>query len=83
MESIDSHVARSRIQVEYLEMPGLKLTRAQLGRLCSLPSAACGAAVSLLLQSGFLHELADGSFVRRGVGRTGEDVVTPRRLAAP
>jgi hypothetical protein len=58
--------ARIRIQIEYIEMPGLKLTLAQIGRLCGLSSEVCEPAVSLLVSHGFLAATRDGSFLRRG-----------------
>jgi hypothetical protein len=60
------HDARIRIQIEFIEMPGLKLTLAQIGRLCGLPKELCEPAVSLLVTGGFLAAAADGSFLRSG-----------------
>lgn len=57
-ESID------RIRAEYLEMPGLCLTRRQVQRLCLLEAGACDAAVDQLVISGFLRRRSDDTFVR-------------------
>ena len=42
-----------RIQMEYVEMPGLKLTPHQIGRLCGLPRDICDGALGLLAERGF------------------------------
>ena len=60
------HAARLRIQVEFIEMPGLKLTLGQIARLCDVPRELCEAAVLLLVAGGFLARAADGSFLCRG-----------------
>jgi len=53
-----------RIRAEYLEMPGLCLTRPQVRRLCLLDAGVCDAAVDELIASGFLKCRADNTFVR-------------------
>ena len=58
--------ALGRIQMEYVEMPGLQLTVAQARRLCNLPDDVCEAALNALTRSGFLRQLRDGSFLRPG-----------------
>ena len=63
----DSRQARILIQLEYIESPHLRLTRAQVGRLCDLPHEICAAALSSLVASGFLLQTNDGSFVRGGL----------------
>jgi hypothetical protein len=57
-------VLRRRIQAEYREMPGLKLTLWQAGRLWNEPYAVCQAALASLVRSGFLREAKDGHFLR-------------------
>jgi hypothetical protein len=66
--------AFTRIQVEYIEMPDLKLTLAQIRRLCDLPEDLCEPAVAALLQVGFLWRAPDGRFVRRALGRAGREI---------
>lgn len=61
------HDALIRIQVEFLEMPGLKLTVDQIGRLCGLPHDISEAALTGLTLSGFLRRAQDGTFLRSGV----------------
>jgi hypothetical protein len=58
---------RMRIQLVYMEMPEVRLTRQQIRRLLSLPVDACEEAIRALLMSGFLIESIEGFLVR---GRT-------------
>jgi hypothetical protein len=53
-----------RIQGEYLEMPGLRLTSAQAQRLWGLDRAACEALLGALVDTKFLLRTRDGAFVR-------------------
>ena len=53
-----------RIRAEYLEMPGLCLTRSQMCRLLTLDAGICDAAVEQLVTSGFLRCRANQTFVR-------------------
>jgi hypothetical protein len=66
--------AFTRIQLEYIEMPDLKLTVAQLRRLCDLPEELCAPAVDALQRAGFLWQAPDGRFVRRALGRAGREI---------
>jgi hypothetical protein len=54
------------IQMEYREMPDLKLTCRQAQRLWSLPQELCDHALVLLIQARFLVLTRDGSYVRSG-----------------
>ena len=54
-----------RIKSEFEEMPGLKLTAAQVNRLCNIPKDACEAALQALTHSGFLQVSGD-MFLRLG-----------------
>jgi len=76
------HAARIRTQIEFIEMPGLKLTLAQIARLCGLPKDLCEAAIVLLVASGFLAAADDGSYLRRGLVASAEGVLGARSLAA-
>lgn len=66
MDVLIPHEALTRIQMEYVEMPGLKLTPQQIGRLCGLPQDICEGALVLLMRTGFLRKSEDGSFRRPG-----------------
>jgi hypothetical protein len=53
-----------RIQGEYVEMPGLRLTPAQAQRLWGLERNVCDALLGALVDAKFLAQTRDGSFVR-------------------
>jgi hypothetical protein len=67
METILVDDALWRIRVEYIEMPDLKLTRAQARRLWNLTQEACDVALAILVRSGFLGQTTDGKYLRRGL----------------
>jgi len=58
------------IQMEYAEMPELRLTFSQARRLWNFSEELCERALTELLGSGFLGRTADGSFVRRHTSRS-------------
>ena len=51
------------IRAEYLQMPGLHLTKPQIQRLWGLEPAACDALLDALVDSGFLRRTARGAYV--------------------
>jgi hypothetical protein len=53
-----------RVQGEYLEMPGLRLTPAQARRLWGLDAASCDALLMALVDAKFLFRTRDGAFMR-------------------
>jgi hypothetical protein len=53
-----------RVRGEFLEMPGLRLTEAQAGRLWNLDPASCRALLTALVDSNFLFRTRDGAFMR-------------------
>jgi hypothetical protein len=55
---------RLRIQMAFMEMPEMRLTRAQVRRLLDLPADVCEGALAALVQSGFLTESLDGALAR-------------------
>jgi hypothetical protein len=57
------------IRMEYLEMPDMKLSLAQAGRLWDSPTELCEAALDVLVLTGFLARTKDGSFLRRASAR--------------
>lgn len=59
-----------RVQGEFIEMPGLRLTAAQAQRLWGLDRAACDALLGALVDAKFLFRTRDGAFVRSDVSRT-------------
>ena len=60
-----------RIQNEFLEMPGLRLTLEQAQRLWQLRREPCEAVLARLVDSGFLARTPAGAFVQAGSGRAG------------
>ena len=53
-----------RAKAEFLEMPGLKLTAAQAAKLWSVDAVLCDKILSALVESRFLMETANASFIR-------------------
>lgn len=53
-----------RVQGEYNEMPGLRLTIAQAQRLWGLDRSVCDSLLGALVEAKFLFRTRDGSFVR-------------------
>jgi hypothetical protein len=60
-----------RIRAEYLEMPGLRLTRAQAQRLWGLDAETCLQFLEQLTSERFLDRSADGSYARLSDSATG------------
>jgi hypothetical protein len=56
----------TRIRMEFVEMPDLKLTLRQAGRLWNLSDDRCRRAFGLLVDCGFLVRTASGAFLRCG-----------------
>ena len=70
-----SRRAIDRLRAEFLEMPGLRLTSAQIQRLSGMEPDICGSALTSLLEEGFLCAKPDGTFARltdRDVSRPGQ-----------
>jgi len=53
-----------RVQAEYHEMPGLKLTEIQAQRLWGLDDRTCGRVLMALVQRRFLKRTASGTYIR-------------------
>ena len=74
-----------RIQGEYVEMPGLRLTPAQAQRLWGLERDVCNALLSALVDAKFLAQTRDGAYVRMDgahPGTTQESSHGPRLAVA-
>lgn len=61
--------ARHRIEAEYRELPGLRLTLPQVSRLWGLAPGESAEVLAELMRTGFLMKDADGMFRRRGCAR--------------
>ncbi|HEX6464972.1 MAG TPA: hypothetical protein VFZ98_10975 [Vicinamibacterales bacterium] len=57
-----------RIQGEYSEMPGLRLTAAQAQRLWGLERAVCDRLLGALVDAKFLSQTRDGAFIKTDGG---------------
>jgi hypothetical protein len=53
-----------RVQGEFLEMPGLRLTEAQPCRLWAMDLVTCSALLEELIAERFLFRTRDGAFMR-------------------
>jgi hypothetical protein len=53
-----------RVQGEFMEMPGLRLTEPQARRLWGLDEASCGALLGILVEAKFLFRTTSGAFMR-------------------
>jgi len=71
-----------RVQGEFLEMPGLRLTQAQARRLWGLEAAACDALLGALVDAKFLFRTRDGAFMRVEHATPVKAAVRPRKAAA-
>jgi len=67
-----------RIRSEYLEMPGLRLTRRQAQRLWGLDEHTCAQLLDSLTEAEFLHRKDDGTYARLTDGAVAEP---PLRMA--
>jgi hypothetical protein len=54
----------NRVRAEYLEMPGLTLTKRQMRKLWLLAPSLCDAIVDALVDSGFLSLRANNGYAR-------------------
>ena len=62
------HDVLNRLRGEYLEMPGLSLTAAQVQRLCGIEEKVCQAVLGALVDAKFLYVNSNGSYARFGDG---------------
>ncbi len=60
----DTEVILRRVQGEFLEMPGLRLTEAQARRLWGLDASTCSVLIETLIATGFLFRASDGAIMR-------------------
>ncbi len=67
-----------RLRGEFREMPGLRLTRAQVERLCGIDSGVCQGVLDALVDTGFLIVASDGRYMRS----TGDPALRPRTAKA-
>jgi len=58
------HRTLERVRGEFLEMPGLHLTAAQVERLCGMEPAVCRTVLAALVDARFLRIGPDGRYTR-------------------
>lgn len=63
MPNVADHLVKQARQ-EYSDMPGLRLTARQAGRLWHLDSALCDALLAELVHEHFLARTPDGAYLR-------------------
>ena len=68
-----------RVQGEFMEMPGLRLTEAQAGRLWGLDQASCHALLTALVDAKFLFRTQNGAFVRVETATPLKAIPEPRK----
>ena len=78
MSLLNVEEAVELIQMEYAEMPELKLSFWQAQRLWNLSDELCQRALAVLIGSGFLSRTPDGSYVHSQSSSSG--VASWRRL---
>jgi hypothetical protein len=71
-----------RVQGEFLEMPGLRLTKPQARRLWGLDAAQCDALLGALVEMNFLFRTRDGAFMRVEHATPAKAALTVRRTVA-
>ena len=71
-----------RVQGEFLEMPGLRLTTPQARKLWGLDAAQCDALLGALVDANFLFRTRDGAFMRVEHAVPVKAALTPRRNMA-
>jgi response regulator of citrate/malate metabolism len=72
------HRTLERLRAEFLEMPGLQLSAAQVARLCGVEQTICRAVLDALVDAKFLRVSEDGQYARLTEG----DVPRPRPAKA-
>lgn len=66
--TVISEQVLQRVQHEFLEMPGLRLTAAQAARFLSLDRITCTELLDALVRSRFLARSSDGRYLRADMG---------------
>jgi len=54
----------TRVQSEYLEMPGMALNKGQMQRLWALDAPTCDTVVARLMDLGFLYHTSRDTYIR-------------------
>ena len=70
---------RSRVQGEFLEMPGMRLKSEQVRRLCGIDQTMCDLVLESLVDAQFLYQTSEGAYTRLTDG----ELFRPRAAHAP
>jgi nucleotide-binding universal stress UspA family protein len=70
-----------RLREEFTEMPGLRLTKAQVERLCTTDELTSASALRALVGAGFLIPMADGRYGRTDIVAGSPEVPRPQPRA--
>jgi hypothetical protein len=76
MTKLPYQQAFDRIRAEFFEMPGMRLTPAQVERLTGVDRAVCQSVLDDLTRTRFLCVAADDSYGRASEGSTGRTGVS-------
>lgn len=71
-----------RVQEEFIEMPGLRLTKAQARRLWALDEVLCSTLLRALVDASFLFQTDNGSYMRVETATLFNVKVSPRVTTA-
>jgi hypothetical protein len=71
--------AIQNIRAEYADMPGMRLTTAQVQRLCGIGPVLCSAALDSLVRERFLCANGDGTYSRTSDSAALDPVPVARR----
>jgi hypothetical protein len=71
-----------RVQCEFLEMPGLRLTEPQVCRLWDLDAPTCSALLAALVDAKFLFRTRDGAFMRVEHATRANTLPSPKGITA-
>jgi hypothetical protein len=71
-----------RVQGEFLEMPGLRLTQPQARKLWGMDEALCNALLGALVDAKFLYRTRDGAFMRVESAAPVKATLRPRKKTA-
>ena len=71
------------VRAEFLEIPGMQLTRRQIQRMWGLDDRLCDAVLGALTESHFLQMKSDGHYIRADLHQTStrSHIRRPRRRA--
>lgn len=72
-----------RLRDEFTAMPGLRLSEAQVQRLCDVSAPTSASALRALVSAGFLRELDDGSYRRTDVEPVSDERLTTGVAESP